>query len=47
MTAGVRKHLAENPTHFDPRQYLGEGREFITAVVKHKIEKVLGSANRI
>ena len=46
MTAGVRKHLAENPTHFDPRQYLGEGREFITAVVKHKIETVLGSANR-
>ena len=46
MTAGVRTHLAENPTHFDPRQYLGEGREFITAVVKHKIETVLGSANR-
>ena len=46
MTAGVRKHLAENPTHFDPRQYLGEGRDNITKVVKHKIEDVLGSANR-
>ncbi|HIZ20741.1 MAG TPA: class II fructose-1,6-bisphosphate aldolase [Firmicutes bacterium] len=46
MTAGVRKHLAENPSHFDPRQYLGDGRDAITAVVKHKIEKVLGSANR-
>ena len=47
MTAGIRKHFAENPTHFDPRQYLGEGRDFITQVVKHKIETVLGSANRI
>ena len=47
MTAGIRKHLAENPGHFDPRQYLGDGREAITAVVKHKIESVLGSANRV
>ena len=47
MTAGIRKHFAENPTHFDPRQYLGEGRNFITQVVKHKIETVLGSANRV
>ena len=46
MTAGIRKHFAENPTHFDPRQYLGEGRDNITKVVKHKIEDVLGSANR-
>ncbi len=46
LTAGVRKHLAENPTHFDPRQYLGEGRDCITAVVKHKIETVLGSAGK-
>lgn len=44
MTAGIRKHFAENPKHFDPRQYLGEGREFITKVVKHKIETVLGCA---
>ena len=46
MTAGIRKHLAENPTHFDPRQYLTEGRDFITTTVKNKIENVLGSANR-
>ena len=46
MTAGVRKHLAENPSHFDPRQYLADGRDAITEVVKHKIEKVLGCANR-
>ncbi len=47
MTAGIRKHFALNPGHFDPRQYLGDGRANITAVVKHKIEKVLGSANRV
>ena len=46
MTAGVRKHVAENPTHFDPRQYLGDGRANITAVVRHKIENVLGSKDR-
>ncbi len=47
MTAGIRKHLAENPGHFDPRQYLTDGRACIKEVVAHKIEKVLGSANRI
>ena len=46
MTAGLRQHFAEYPTHFDPRQYLGDGRDNITQVVKHKIEDVLGSANR-
>jgi fructose-bisphosphate aldolase class II len=46
MTAGIRKYLAENPKHFDPRQYLGEGREFIKSVVRHKIEDVLGCAGR-
>ena len=46
MTAGIRRHLAENPKHFDPRQYLGDGRACITEVVKHKIQNVLGSADR-
>ena len=46
LTAGIRKHFAEEPTHFDPRQYLGDGRANITAVVKHKIENILGSANQ-
>jgi fructose-bisphosphate aldolase class II len=47
MTAGVRKHLVENPTHFDPRQYLGDGRAYIADVVRHKIQNVLGSADRV
>ncbi len=46
LTAGIRKHLAENPTHFDPRQYLADGRDCIKEVVAHKIQNVLGSANR-
>ena len=46
LTAGIRKHFAENPSHFDPRQYLGEGRNFITDVVRHKIDSVLGSKDK-
>ena len=46
FTAAVRKHLAENPTHFDPRQYLTPARDAIAAVVAHKIETVLGSAGK-
>ena len=43
MTAGAREHLAANPTHFDPRQYLTPGRDNIRELVKHKIINVLGS----
>lgn len=46
MTATIRKHLVENPSHFDPRQYLKPAREAIYNMVKHKIEHVLGSANK-
>lgn len=46
MTATIRKHLAENPSHFDPRQYLAPAREAIQKIVEHKIECVLGSANK-
>lgn len=46
LTASVRKHFAEFPGHFDPRQYLGDGRNAIEAVVKHKIANVLGCANK-
>lgn len=42
MTAGVRKHLAEHPDHFDPRQYLTPGRDNIKQLVTHKIVHVLG-----
>ncbi len=47
LTASIRKFLSENPSNFDPRSYLGAGREAIKEVVKHKVEKVLGSNNRV
>jgi len=46
MTAGVRKHLAENPSHFDPRQYLGDGKSYISEVVRNKVKNVLGCAGK-
>ena len=46
-TAAIRKHLYENPTHFDPRQYLKPARDAVTEVVKHKIINVLGCNNKI
>ncbi|MBO4330535.1 MAG: class II fructose-bisphosphate aldolase, partial [Oscillospiraceae bacterium] len=42
FTAAVRQHLAENPGHFDPRQYLTPARDNIREIVKRKIVKVLG-----
>lgn len=47
MTAAVRKHLVEHPDHFDPRQYLGDGRDYVREIVKHKIIDVLGSNDKI
>ena len=47
MTAGVRKHLAENPADFDPRKYLIPGRDNIRDLVRSKIVNVLGSSNTI
>lgn len=42
MTGAIRKHFAEHPDHFDPRQYLADGREAIKGMVRHKITEVLG-----
>ena len=47
MTAVIRKYLAENPTHFDPRQYLKPAREAVKNMVQHKIKNVLGCSNKI
>lgn len=46
MTAAIRLHFDEHPDHFDPRQYLGDGRKNVKDVVKHKIVEVLGSNNK-
>ncbi|MDP4091785.1 MAG: class II fructose-1,6-bisphosphate aldolase [Bacillota bacterium] len=42
MTGTIRKYFAENPSHFDPRQYLGPARNAIKGLVKHKLVDVLG-----
>ncbi len=42
MTAGIRQHMAEHPDHFDPRQYLTIGRDYIRELVKDKLINVLG-----
>lgn len=47
MTASIRKYMAENPSHFDPRQYLTPARNAVENMVAHKIENVLGSAFKI
>ncbi len=41
MTAQIRKCFAENPAEFDPRKYLGPGRDAIVDMVRHKIVNVL------
>ncbi len=46
MTAAIRKYMAENPSHFDPRQYLAPARTAVKDMVSHKIQEVLGCAGK-
>jgi len=45
LTAKIRQVFAENPGEFDPRKYLGPGREAIKEMVRHKLH-VLGCAGK-
>jgi len=45
LTAKIRQVYAENPGEFDPRKYLGPGRDAIKAMVKHKLH-VVGCAGK-
>ena len=47
MTAAIRKHLAENPGDFDPRQYLKPAREELKKMYARKNREVLGSAGHL
>lgn len=47
MTAAIREVFATKPAEFDPRKYLGPARENAKKLYKHKIENVLGSANKL
>jgi fructose-bisphosphate aldolase class II len=46
FTGAIRKHFAENPSHFDPRQYLGPARAAVKEVVKQKIQ-IFGTNGRV
>jgi len=46
LTGTIRKYFNDNPSHFDPRQYLGPARNAIKEVVKHKLIHVLGCAGK-
>jgi fructose-bisphosphate aldolase class II len=45
LTSKIRQVFAEIPGEFDPRKYLGPGRDAIKAMVKHKLH-VLGCAGK-
>ena len=47
MTAAIRKHFAEHPEQFDPRQYLSPAREEMKKLYIHKIMNVLGSNDKL
>ena len=42
MTGTIRKYFNDNPSHFDPRQYLKPARANIKELVRHKLVDVLG-----
>jgi len=45
LTAKIRQVFCESPSEFDPRKYLGPGREAIKEMVRHKLH-VLGCAGK-
>ncbi|MEG1805064.1 MAG: class II fructose-1,6-bisphosphate aldolase [Clostridia bacterium] len=46
FTGTIRKYMNENPSHFDPRQYLAPARDAIKQIVSHKLVDVLGCAGK-
>ena len=46
FTAGVREILTLNPEVVDMREYLKNGKKYVTQVVKNKMQNVFNSANK-
>ncbi|MBD3306350.1 class II fructose-1,6-bisphosphate aldolase [candidate division KSB3 bacterium] len=46
MTSTIREVFAKSPELFDPRKYLGPGRDAVRELVRHKLIDVLGSAGK-
>jgi fructose-bisphosphate aldolase class II len=49
MTAAIRRHMAQNPSHFDPRDYLKPAREAARVICKARYEQFgcAGQASKI
>jgi len=47
MTGTIRKFMADNPSKFDPREYLKPARQAVKDMVAHKIINVLGSNDKL
>jgi len=45
LTAKIRQVFAEKPAEFDPRKYLGPGRDAMVQLVRHKLH-ILGCAGK-
>lgn len=45
FTAGIRRSLGRDRANIDPRAYLGEGRNYVYQIAKHKM-KLFGSAGK-
>ena len=42
MTGTIRQYMAQNPSHFDPRQYLKPARAAIKEMARHTLVNLLG-----
>jgi fructose-bisphosphate aldolase class II len=47
FTTAIRKHFAEQPAHFDPRQYLTVARAAVKDAAKHRMVNVFGCAGTL
>ena len=47
FTAGVREQLATHPENFNPRDYLGIGKQNIYDNCVDEIKNIMGSDNKI
>ena len=46
MTGSIRQFMAQNPSKFDPRDYLKPARANIKEIVRHKLVDVVGCAGK-
>lgn len=47
MTAAIRKDLTENPSNFNPREYLRQATDLMRDVCIEEIQTIMGSGNRL